>query len=140
VDFGLRHLGLAVSDETGLLARPLRTHRIASVREAPAAVAEAARSEGAEAVVVGVPEGLEGEEARPEIRRVLRFAKALRAASGLPVHLVDESLSSREAGALSGAGRADHRDREHARAATIVLQRWLDDRRANPSAAGEGRA
>jgi len=130
VDFGPRHLGLAVSDETGLLARPLRTERIASVREAPGVVAEAARLEEAEAVVVGVPEGLEGQEGRPETRRVLRFAKALRAASGLPVHFVDESLSSREASTLPGGRRADRGAREHARAAAVVLQRWLDERRA----------
>jgi putative Holliday junction resolvase len=131
VDFGPRQIGLAVSDETGLLARPLRSLTVPRIREAPEAVADVAREEEADAIVVGMPTGLEGEEHRPESRRVLRFAKALRAATGLTVHLEDESLSSREARELPSGARRGARgaaEREHARAAAIVLQRWLDRR------------
>ena len=64
VDFGLRKLGIAVSDEGSTLARPLRVLHVDSVREAPAAVAAVAAEVGAESVVVGVPLGLEGEERR----------------------------------------------------------------------------
>lgn len=127
VDFGLRNLGLALSDPGEVLATPLRSLRISTVRDAPAAVALVVREVEAGAVVVGAPEGLEGEEGRAELRRVKRFATALRRETGLPVHLVDESLSSREAGA--GSGRARDRDRasaEHAAAAAVILQRWLD--------------
>jgi len=146
VDFGPRRIGLAVSDETGLLARPLRSLTVARIREAPEAVADVARAEEAESIVVGMPVGLEGEEHRPESRRVLRFAKALRAATGLPVHLEDESLSSREARELPSRprwGARDAAEREHSRAAAIVLQRWLDARHVagpppRPGAAGGG--
>lgn len=134
VDFGLRRLGFAVSDPGGTLATPLRSARIGSVREAPAVVAAVARDVGAGAVVVGVPLGLEGEEARPEVRRVQRFARALRREAGMPVHLVDESLSSREAEDLVGASRRPN-DTLHAAAAAVILQRWLDrDPRAGGSA------
>ena len=136
VDFGLRQLGLALSDPDGSLATPLRSLRLSTVREAPAAVAAVALEVQAAAVVVGVPLGLEGEEARPEVRRVERFAKALRKESGLPVHLVDESMSSREAeervhgggrGRRGGpAGRARSGAAAHAAAAAVILQRWLD--------------
>jgi putative Holliday junction resolvase len=129
VDFGPRGIGLAVSDETGLLARPIPGLTVGRIREAPEAVADVARAEEADAIVVGMPVGLEGEEHRPESHRVLRFAKALRAATGLPVHLEDESLSSREARELPSGARWRARgaaDREHSRAAAIVLQRWLD--------------
>jgi putative Holliday junction resolvase len=131
VDFGLRWLGLAVSDSEERLARPLRSLRVASVRQAPGAVAAAAREEDAGAVVVGVPLGLEGEDARPEVRRVERFAKALRRESGLTVHLVDESLSTREAGAGRGGAKPD--EALHAAAAAVILQRWLDRPRRNPA-------
>jgi putative Holliday junction resolvase len=124
VDFGLRQLGLALSDPTGSLATPLRSLRITTVRDAPAAVAAVALEVDAAAVVVGVPLGLEGEEERPEIRRVKRFAKALRRESGLPVHLVDESMSSREAEEREPRGPAG--DAAHAAAAAVILQRWLD--------------
>lgn len=129
VDFGLRQLGLAVSDPDGSLATPLRSLRVSTVRDAPAAVAAVALEVEAAAVVVGVPLGLEGEEARPEIRRVERFAKALRRESGLPVHLVDESLSSREAEERAPRGRRGPAGpAAHAAAAAVILQRWLDRR------------
>jgi len=122
VDFGLRHLGIALSDEEGILARPLRVLHVTSVRQAPAAVAEVAAEADAETIVVGVPLGLEGEERREEVRRVQRFAHALRKLSGRDVFLVDESLSSREA------------EGEHARSAAIILQRWLDRPRKSKGA------
>jgi putative holliday junction resolvase len=135
VDFGLRQLGLAVSDPTGLLATPLRSLRVSTVRDAPAAVAAVAVEVEAAAVVVGVPLGLEGEEARPEVRRVERFAKALRRESGLPVHLVDESMSSREAEERAPRGRGGSSgEAAHAAAAAVILQRWLD----RPGPAREG--
>ena len=125
VDLGLREIGLAVSDPGGTIASPLRAVRVASVREAPEAVAAAAREVGAELVVVGLPPGLEGEERRPEARRARRFVKALRGLlGGVPVRGVDESLSTREA-AERLLGRRSATD-PHAAAAAIILQRWLD--------------
>jgi len=127
VDFGLRKLGIALSDEEASLARPLRVLEITSVRQAPEAVAAVARDADARSVVVGVPLGLEGEERRREVRRVERFARALRKASGLEVFLVDESLSTREAEERAReAGRADREPSLHAHAAALILQRWLD--------------
>lgn len=133
MDLGLREVGLAVSDSGGTIATPLRTLRIGSVREAPDAVAAVAVEVGAEAVVVGVPLGLEGEEARPQVRRARRFAKALRARLGVPVHTIDESLSSREA-VERLQGRRSATD-EHAAAAAVLLERWL----TRPPGASGGR-
>jgi len=113
VDFGLRRLGIALSDETKTLARPLRVLEIASVRQAPEAVAEVAMGPDIDTVVVGVPLGLEGEERRTEVRRVERFASALRKLTGKDVFLVDESFTSRETS-------------DHDQAAALILQRWLD--------------
>ena len=127
MDFGLRKLGIAVSDEGSTLATPFRLLRVDSVREAPAAVAAVAAEVGAESVVVGVPLGLEGEERRQEVRRVERFARALRKASGLTVHLVDESLTTREAQeAARERGRSPGDRDRHDHAAALILQRWLD--------------
>lgn len=139
MDFGLRNLGLALSDPGEVLATPLRSLRIDSVRQAPAAVAKVACEVEAGAVVVGAPEGLEGEEGRAELRRVKRFATALRRETGLPVHLVDESLSSREVEARSGRWPSSGRDparssAAHAAAAAVILQRWLDRPRTDGGA------
>ena len=130
VDFGLRHLGIALSDEGGVLARPLRVLHVTSVRHAPEAVAEVAAEADAETIVVGVPLGLEGEERREEVRRVRRFAHALRKLSGRDVFLVDESLSTREAEGAAGADDSG----QHARAAAVILQRWLDRPRKSKGA------
>ncbi len=133
MDFGLRSLGIALSDEDAVLARPLRVLEISSVRQAPEAVAAAARDAGAGSVVVGVPLGLEGEERRQEVRRVERFARALRKATGLEVFLVDESMSTREASERAReARRADQDPALHAHAAALILQRWLDRPRKTP--------
>jgi len=127
VDFGLRRVGIALSDEDASLARPLRVLEIASVRQAPEAVAAVARDADAGSVVVGVPLGLEGEERRQEVRRVERFARALRKASGLEVFLEDESMSTRDAEERAHeAGRSDRDPSLHAHAAALILQRWLD--------------
>ena len=113
MDFGLRRLGIALSDETKTLASPLRVLEIASVRQAPQAVAEVAMAKDIDTVVVGVPLGLEGEERRQEVRRVERFASALRKLTGKEVFLVDESFTTRDAS-------------DHDQAAALILQRWLD--------------
>jgi putative pre-16S rRNA nuclease len=127
VDLGLRAIGLAVSDPGGRIATPLRALRIGAIREAPDAVARVVHEVEAEVVVVGVPLGLEGEEARTEVRRVRRFAKVLRALLTIPVYSVDESLSTREAmERLSGRRSATN---AHAAAAAVILQRWLDEPR-----------
>jgi putative Holliday junction resolvase len=127
VDFGLRRIGLALSDPGEVVATPVRSIRIVSVREAPRVIAEVARETDAGAIVVGAPLGLEGDEKRPEIRRVERLATALRRETGLPVHLVDESLSTREAEArVPSARRARSGEAQHAAAAAVILQRWLD--------------
>lgn len=138
VDFGLRRLGIALSDEERTLARPLRVLTIDSVRQAPRAVADVVEESEAETVVVGVPLGLEGEERRIEVRRVERFATALRRLTGRTVFLVDESLSSREAEERAReAGRDEGDPVLHAHAAALILQRWLDRPRKAPTGGGE---
>ena len=78
VDFGLRNVGLAFGDSEGAIATPLRSLRIASVRDAPAAVAAAAREAGADAIVVGVPLGLEGQVDQARQDEVKLWNQALR--------------------------------------------------------------
>ncbi|HZE20097.1 MAG TPA: Holliday junction resolvase RuvX [Candidatus Angelobacter sp.] len=137
VDFGLRRLGIALSDEGATLARPLRVLEVASVRQAPRAVAEVAMAPDIDTVVVGVPLGLEGEERREEVRRVERFASALRKLTGKDVFLADESFSSRDAAERAREAGRDDRDPElHAHAAALILQGWLDRPRKNPRRGG----
>lgn len=136
LDVGERRIGVAVSDPTGTLARPSGVlARRGSDHEAVRAVALeiarlAAEDDGVQAIVVGLPRRLDG-SASEMTPRVLAFADRLRAASGLPVVLQDERLSSREAESRLALREKDWRARKKkldAAAAAVILQDYLDAR------------
>jgi len=136
LDIGERRIGVAVSDATGTLARPLGVLRSAGLgRDAlDVVVREIARLAGEEdgvgAIVIGLPRRLDGTptEMTP---RVEQFARALGAKTPLPVALQDERLSSREAESRLALRDKDWRSRKaklDAAAAAIILQDYLDGR------------
>lgn len=134
LDIGQRRVGVAVSDATRTLARPLTVlTRPSSDEEAVALLASeiarlAAEEDGIEAIVVGLPRRLDGSP--NELTRPVRaFAAALRARTSLPVALQDERLSSREAESRLAIQEKDWRVRKHkldAAAAAVILQDYLD--------------
>jgi putative Holliday junction resolvase len=129
VDPGERHIGLAVSDEGGLIARPLDTLRHTARAADAARIAAAAVAQGAELIVVGCAlnsDGLPG----PQARHAEKLAEALRQNTTLPVVLHDESFSSRQAAAAlraAGKNRQARRAQIHAAAAATLLQSYLDE-------------
>ena len=136
LDIGERRIGVAVSDATSTLARPLGVLRSAGLgRDAlDVVVREIARLAGEEdgvgAIVIGLPRRLDGTptEMTP---RVEQFARALGAKTSLPVALQDERLSSREAESRLALRDKDWRSRKaklDAAAAAIILQDYLDGR------------
>jgi putative Holliday junction resolvase len=136
LDIGLRRIGIAISDATGTLARPLGVlTRAASDAAALRLVANeiarlASEEDGVATVVVGLPRRLDG-TANDMTPRVQAFAEQLRTASGLPVVLQDERLSSREAERRLAVREKDWRVRKRkldAAAAAIILQDYLDSR------------
>jgi putative Holliday junction resolvase len=143
IDFGLRRIGLAVSDATGVLARPLRTlERGHGQSDADAAgavlriVSELTESGDAiDALVVGLPRRLDG-TANNQTALVERFTSRLRHATTLPVHLQDERLTSHEAESRLAMRERDWRKRKErldAAAAAIILQDYLDAHAAIPA-------
>jgi len=132
LDVGQRRIGVAVSDPEGRLAVPLRILERQKEPVDIAALAEVARAEGVDALVVGHPLSLDG-SAGPEARRVEAFARRLGRACGLPVTLRDERLTSVQAERTPVfAGRRVRRARAPVDdlAATIILQTYLDGRRS----------
>jgi putative Holliday junction resolvase len=131
VDFGEIRIGLALSDETGSLATPLATlHRRPGRRPPVRKMAELVRTHGVQALVVGLPLELSGAES-DWTREVRGAAQKLGERLGLPVHLVDERMSSvRAERAIRSSGRRrrerESRSRVDAGAATVILQDWLD--------------
>jgi putative holliday junction resolvase len=136
LDIGQRRIGVAISDATATLARPVGVlARAGSDADAVRMVANeiarlAAEEDGVASVVVGLPKRLDG-TASEMTPRVQAFAEQLRAASGLPVLLQDERLSSREAESRLALREKDWRARKKkldAAAAAIILQDYLDSR------------
>lgn len=129
IDFGERRIGLAVSDPLGSFALPLTTIERQTDRRAAYRIADLVTQEGVEALVFGEPKGLEG-HATEATERVHRFAQRLARITGLPVHWVDEALTTVEAGErLRQVGMDRQRDtsgRRDAVAAQIILQEALD--------------
>jgi putative pre-16S rRNA nuclease len=119
LDFGRARTGVAISDATGTVARPLAVVARAAEDDGLAELARLIAAEGAERVVVGLPLTLRGERGE-QARAAERFAKALRAAVDVPVVLFDERFTTDLAQQTPASGAA-----EDARAAAHLLSSYL---------------
>ena len=140
IDVGRRRVGLAISDVSATLARPLDTLLVDDDGDASDALAQvsaaierlAAEDDGLSAIVVGMPTRLDG-SASDETRRVVAFVAALRARTAIPITEEDERLSSHEAESRLAVRERDWRKRKKhldAAAAAVILQDFLDRRHA----------
>ena len=133
IDVGARRVGLAISDVTQTLARPLTTLTVADAAQAVARVVReverlAAEDDGVAAIVVGLPTALDGSP-NEQTNRVRAFIAALTARTTLPVVHADERLTSREAESRLAERERDWRRRKtrlDAAAAAVILQDYLD--------------
>jgi putative transcription antitermination factor YqgF len=124
LDFGRARTGVAVSDPTGTLARPLGVVERAATEAGLARLAELLREEEAEQVVVGLPLTLRGERGE-QARETEAFVVALRALVDVPVETFDErfttTLAERDSNGFSSE--------PDARAAAHLLTGYLEWRR-----------
>jgi putative Holliday junction resolvase len=133
LDVGSKRIGVAVSDELGLTAQPVMTlERRRNTREDLRSLARLARRFGVVGIVVGNPLHLSGEQS-PRATKTQAFAAELGALTGLPIHLWDERLTTREAHQV--LYEAGHERKEHLRvvdqvAATLILQSFMDGQRS----------
>lgn len=119
IDPGDVRIGLAISDPTRLLARPLDVLIHRSRQDDVHAILKIAEVEQVDEIVVGIPYGLDSEPGH-QARKALRLVEALKAASPLSIHMWDESGSSKDASALNSKHPID------ALAAAVILQEFLD--------------
>lgn len=131
LDIGTKRIGVAVSDELGLLAQPVMTlERKRNPREDLRSLARLCRRYGCGGIVAGDPVRLSG-EASAQTERARRFAAELGEMTGLPVTLWDERLTSREAHEIlyrAGKKRQEHAEVVDQVAAVLILQSFLDAR------------
>lgn len=136
IDLGSKRIGVALSDSAGSMATPYEVvHRSGARARDHARIAALAEEAGAEWLVVGLPLSLDGSTGTAA-QAALDEAEELRAATGLPVELWDERLTTVTADRqlMAQSMKADARRRVVDKvAASIMLQAWLDHRRlSNP--------
>jgi len=120
VDYGSARTGVAVSDPTGTIARPLGIVERAGSGAGLAKLAELIRAEAAERVVVGLPLTLRGEHGA-QAQETEAFLEALRGAVDVPVESFDERFTT---GLAQTVGSDDAP--EDARAAAHLLSSYLE--------------
>lgn len=134
LDLGSVRIGVAVSDSEGLLALPSTTLvRGRSWSHDHSRIAELVAENEAEVVVVGLPLSMDG-SIGPAARRTRKELARLSQSLAVPVETYDERLSTVVANrSLQAAGLDASRSREHVDevAAAVILQAWLDHRRAH---------
>lgn len=125
IDYGQKRIGLAISDEMGLTAQPLRTLARTNRRNDIRRLREIARQHGVRLIVVGHPVHLDGTESEMAAEAA-RFAARLRKELGLPVELADERLSSWEAQqVLTETGKKRSSNAVDDVAAAVILRDYL---------------
>ena len=126
VDPGSARIGLALSDELGCMAHPLRTLKASP--ESAAEIAAAAEESGSRTIVIGLPRNMNGTYG-PAAEKSRVLAEAVRQRTSAKVILWDERLTTAAATKrLQEAGRNSREQRGviDQAAAVQILQDWLD--------------
>ena len=119
MDFGSARTGVAVSDPTGTLARPVGVVEGAATESGLAELARLVREEEAERIVVGLPLTMRGTRGE-QVAETERFVEVLRGAVDVPVELFDERFTTDLAQQTAGAAPED------ALAAAHLLSTYLE--------------
>ena len=130
IDFGLKRMGLALSDALGITAQGLPTLERTRLKEDLERIRKLVEEHAAEHVILGNPVSHAGSETAMS-RLVAAFAEKLRRRLACPVELWDERLTSTEANRMlraSGLGIEKRRRAVDRVAATLLLESYLDYR------------
>lgn len=128
IDHGIKFIGIAISDETGTLARPLETVSHHSKLLDAALIAQIAIDNSVEKIIIGVSYDEDGDPNRAG-RQAINFSELLKTQIDKPVELWDESFTTQDARAVriaSGAPRKKRSGHLDDVAAAVLLQNFLD--------------
>ena len=141
LDFGSKYIGVAVSDEAGLIASPRESLRRTNLEKDIGHLTSLAREEAVSEIVVGMPLSLDGSEG-PQAQKVMEFINKLEQMSGMHVTPWDErftTVAAQRALIEADVSRARRKKVVDKVAAAIMLQGHLDYRSFKQSSA-ESRA
>ena len=129
LDYGQRNVGLACSDDLGVTIRPLPSIPNRGRRDLLLRLSSAIADNAIDEVVVGIPWNMDG-SAGDSVRRVQRFMEMLRARLDLPLHGIDERLSTIEAHEVWRTLRPKQQKKYRtvdSLAAAFILERFLKE-------------
>lgn len=131
VDWGKVHIGLAISDQTRTIARPLKVINHVSRQVDAKIILETAKKHHAGLIIIGVTLD-EEKNLTPIGRSACRFAEEMRVQSMIPIEFWDEDFSTasaRSSAVEMGLPKAKRKGHLDAIAAAIILQNYLDKKK-----------
>lgn len=138
LDIGLKRVGIAGCDGTGLIATGITTLVRSSFDRDVAYLREIVSQRRVQILVAGLPYSLNG-ELGAQARQVQKYANRIARTLELPLEYVDERLTSVEAEELmkaAGMNLSQNKGSIDRKAAALILQQWLDERRQKIGAIG----
>ncbi len=138
LDIGLKRIGIAGCDGTGLIATGITTLERSSFARDVVCLRELAQERGVQILVAGLPYSMDG-NLGAAARQVQKYASRVADALSLPLEYVDERLSSVQAEELlkaEGVSPSRNKSAIDKKAAALILQRWLDERRQKTGKTG----
>ena len=132
IDHGSKRMGLALSDELGVVAHPFETFPAEPFNEFLQRLKDILREKQVDLVLVGMPRNMDGSYG-PAALKVQQFVAVLKEALTVPIQTWDERLTSAQANRFlieADVRRADRKTKVDKTAAAILLQSFLDSRGA----------
>jgi len=128
IDHGTKRMGIAISDELGIIAQPLEFIQAEPFAEFLDRLREIIREKQVELMVVGMPRNMDGGYG-PAALKVQEFVAVLKSSITIPIKTLDERLTSAEANralVLGNVRRDQRKEKVDKMAAAILLQGYLD--------------
>ena len=128
LDHGTKRVGLAISDEMGMIAQPLTFLPAEPIAELVEGLKKVVSEKNVELILVGIPRNMDGSYG-PAAEKARKFVEQLKAAFTVPIRTWDERLTSVQANKAmiqGGLRREERKLKADQTAAAILLQSYLD--------------
>jgi putative Holliday junction resolvase len=129
IDHGTKRIGIAISDELGMIAQPLEFIPAEPLNDSLARLKKIIEERGVELLLVGMPRNMDGTYG-PAAQKVNEFIATVKTVIATPVKLWDERLTSAQANRVliqANVRRDKRKEKVDMTAAAILLQSYLDN-------------